>query len=107
MLGLLVPAQFDYIERGLIASSAAGRLDEELSLGVAVVLILVYIANLIYTLVTHRDVFEFRRSDEETHQTPWPTSSFFLGVVVLAIIGNAAEYVAAIISPARIGWAWS
>lgn len=129
-LGLLVPALFDYTERGLVASSAAGRLDEQLSLGVAVVLILVYIANLIYTLVTHRDVFEFRRSDEETHQTPWPiwqslgvllagtaftaweselvsgalgqtatqlgVSSFFLGVVVLAIIGNAAEYVAAI-----------
>ncbi len=47
MLGLLVPALFDYTERGLVASSAAGRLDEKLSLGVAVVLILVYIANLI------------------------------------------------------------
>lgn len=129
-IGLLVPALFDYTERGVLRSSATGRLDEQLSLGVAVVLILVYIANLIYTLVTHRDVFEFLRSDEAKHPSPWPVwqslaillvgtaftaweaelvsgaldgtatqlgiSSFFLGVVVLAIVGNAAEYVAAI-----------
>ncbi|MGI8890723.1 MAG: calcium/proton exchanger [Chthoniobacterales bacterium] len=129
-LGLLVPALFDYTERGVLSRSATDRLDERLSLGVAVVLILVYVANLIYTLVTHRDVFDFQRSDEDTHRTPWPVwrslgvlvagtaltaweaelisgaltqtasqlgiSTFFLGVVVLAIIGNAAEYVAAI-----------
>ena len=32
-------------------------MDERLSLGVSVVLLLLYAANLIYTLVTHRDVF--------------------------------------------------
>lgn len=129
-IGLLVPALFDYTERGLYASPAVGQLDERLSLGVAVVLILVYIANLLYTLVTHREVFEFQRSDEEQNRPPWPLwqslavliagtaftaweaklvsgalaqtashlgiSRFFLGVVVLAIVGNAAEYVAAI-----------
>ncbi len=128
-LALLLPALFDYTERGL-NSPDTSRLDEQLSLGVAGVLIFVYVANLIYTLVTHRDVFEFQRSDEEQHRTPWPVwqslailvvgtaftaweaelvsgalgktatqlgiSQFFLGVVVLAIIGNAAEYVAAI-----------
>ncbi len=130
MIGLLVPALFDYTERGIYASPEASQLDEKLSLGVAVVLILVYLANLLYTLVTHRDVFEFRRSDQDQHETPWPVgqsiavlvlgtvftawqaelisgaleqtstqlgiSRFFLGVVVLAIVGNAAEYVAAI-----------
>ncbi|GEM_PF-6454272 len=31
--------------------------DEHLSLGVAIVLILAYAGNLVYTLVTHRDIF--------------------------------------------------
>ena len=129
-LALLLPALFDYTERGIFASPAASRRDEQLSLGVAIVLIIVYVANLIYTLLTHRDVFEFERSDEKQRRTPWPVwqslavlfvgtaltaweselvsgalgrtasqlgiSRFFLGVVVLAVIGNAAEYVAAI-----------
>ncbi len=131
MIGLLVPALFDYTERGLRDAAAANRLAEWLSLGVAVVLILVYVANLVYTLVTHREVFAFERSQgKEGGAPPWPIwqsllvllvgtaltaweaelvsgalgetatqlglSRFFLGVVVLAVIGNAAEYVAAI-----------
>jgi Ca2+:H+ antiporter len=31
--------------------------DEELSIGVSVVLLALYAANLVYTLITHRDVF--------------------------------------------------
>jgi Ca2+:H+ antiporter len=127
-IALLLPALFDYTERGLFAAPNAGSLDERLSLGVSVVLIAVYVANLIYTLVTHRDVFAFH--EEEAGGTPWPLwqalgvlvagtavtaleaemvsgaleatagqlglSPFFLGVIVLAVIGNAAEYVAAI-----------
>lgn len=130
MIALLVPALFDYTERGLLAAPDASRLDEQLSLGVSCVLILVYAANLLYTLFTHREVFSFERSDEAERSQAWPIwqsltvllvataftaweaelvsgaleataaqlgfSTFFLGVVVLAIIGNAAEYVAAI-----------
>jgi len=129
MIGLLVPALFDYTERGVLKSPDASRLDENLSLGVASVLILVYLANLIYTLVTHREIFAFERTDEKAEHS-WPlwqslgvllagtaltaweselisgaldstasqlgVSRFFLGVVVLAIVGNAAEYVAAV-----------
>jgi len=91
------------------------------------VLILVYVANLIYTLCTHRDVFSF---DEKHAPDAWPVaksigllaaatailsleaelvsgalqdtsrglgvSPFFLGIIVLAIVGNIAEYIAAI-----------
>jgi Ca2+:H+ antiporter len=130
MIGLLVPALFDYTERGMFNSPAASRLDERLSLGVAVVLILVYVSNLIYTLVTHREVFAFERTGKKRDRPPWPIwqsllvlfagtaltaweselisgalgataarlglSRLFLGVVVLAIVGNAAEYAAAI-----------
>ena len=131
VIALLLPAFFDYTERlpGFAATSAAARdnLDEYLSLGVAVVLILVYALNLVYTLVTHKDVFALE--EEEEHQgVLWPVwqaaavlvgatalialesellsgaleasskvlglSPFFLGIVVLAVVGNFAEYIA-------------
>ena len=129
-IALLVPALFDYTERGLFAQADVNRLDDKLSLGVAGVLIAVYILNLIYTLVTHRDVFAFQEPEESTEKKAWPVwqslgvllagtaltaweaelvsgaleatstqlgiSTFFLGVFVLAVVGNAAEYVAAI-----------
>jgi calcium/proton exchanger cax len=57
VIALVLPAAFDYTERGLVSPERAHVLDERLSLGVSVVLILVYLANLFYTLVTHRDVF--------------------------------------------------
>ena len=131
-IGLLLPALFDY---AIGDRSDSGRLlrDEHLSLSVSVVLILVYVANLIYTLITHRDVFALPEGG--AHETaaphaPWPIwkaltllavatavtayeaemisgaleataaqlglSEFFLGIILLAVIGNAAEYVSAI-----------
>jgi Ca2+:H+ antiporter len=131
VIALLIPAFFDYTERlpGFAAVSDAARdnLDEYLSLGVAVVLILVYALNLVYTLVTHKDVFAL--ADDEPHSGPvWPVwkaaavlvgatafialesemlsgaleesstalglSPFFLGIIVLAVVGNFAEYIA-------------
>lgn len=125
-IALLLPALFDYTERGNGVANAAA-LDEWLSLGVAVVLILVYIANTIYTLVTHRNVFSAEEGSGHAEWSLWqslavligatvvtaveaelvsgalePTAeqlgitTFFLGVTVLALIGNAAEYVTAI-----------
>ena len=132
VIALLLPALFNYTESRLVNSATAGALDEKLSLGVAIVLIAVYAANLVYTLVTHRDVFksacrEKDKDDEEkqwsfwtaigvlvvgTALTAWESeivsgelnatanalglTKFFLGVIVLAVIGNAAEFVAAI-----------
>jgi Ca2+:H+ antiporter len=127
-IALLVPALFDYTERGIFASDAASVLDEHLSLGVAVVLIVVYFANLAYTLYTHRDVFAFE--EHPHHGEPWPlwqsiavllgatvatalmselvsgaleatadtlgVTTFFLGIIALALIGNAAEYLSAV-----------
>jgi Ca2+:H+ antiporter len=134
VIALLVPALFDYTERHLrltpaAGGASAGTLDEHLSLGVAVVLILAYGGNLLYTLVTHRDVFAMEdgrgrekpawskarslltllvataavaaeaelvaESLEATARTVGFTP-FFLGVVVLPLVGNAAEYFGAI-----------
>jgi Ca2+:H+ antiporter len=124
VIGLMIPALFDYTERGLTNAPRTEYLDERLSLCVAVVLILVYVGNLIYTLVTHRNVFASPEDDEghatwslfkalavllgatavvaveadlvsgalEKTATTLGLSEFFLGIVVLPIIGNAAEY---------------
>ncbi len=143
VIALLLPALFDYTERGGPRASSATLVDERLSLGVSVVLILVYVANLFYTLVTHRDIFGAAdehgdagggKNDvtevDESVAASWPVwvavavlvvataftaweaelvsgglgrtasdlgvSTFFLGVIALAIVGNAAEYVSAV-----------
>jgi Ca2+:H+ antiporter len=137
MIALLMPALFDLTERGVSSYAAAQITDEKLSLGVSFILIAVYLANLVYTLVTHRDIYgsadEAEAAVSKTAPQPlshWPVwkalavlvvatafvaweaeiisgaltatagalgvSTFFLGVIVLAVIGNAAEYVAAV-----------
>ncbi len=145
VLALMIPALFDYTERSLVHAPESGKLDEYLSLGASVVLILVYAANLIYTLVTHKDVFaaeehtpdadedkqpESAENSGEAHAAQWSwkkallvligataavaleadlvsgelektaetvgLTTFFMGIIVLPIIGNAAEYFSAI-----------
>ncbi len=128
VIALLLPAVFDltagvHADRSRLAIS-----DEELSIGVSAVLLLLYGANLAYTLLTHRDVFA---SDEreEGGDEGWPLwaallvlvaataaialeaelvsgaleatagelglSQVFLGVIVLALVGTAADLFAA------------
>ncbi|MEO5930641.1 MAG: calcium/proton exchanger [Candidatus Kapaibacterium sp.] len=136
VIGLLLPALFDYTERNIAPTGHAGdpnigSLDQNLSLGVAIVLILVYIGNLIYTLITHSNVFggSDEASEGEAHAA-WSIkksltvlvlataavafeaemvssalektastlhlTEFFLGLIVLPLVGNAAEYFSAI-----------
>ena len=130
VVALLVPALFDFTERQLRAVPGAGDLDERLSLGVAGVLLLAYAANLVYTLVTHRDIFAAEASEGDEVRHPWPLwraiavllaataavaweaelvsgaleatagalglTTFFLGVIALPLVGNAAEFFAAV-----------
>lgn len=127
VIGLLIPALFDYTEQGLLPALNRGPSDERLSLGVSSVLILLYACNLIYTLLTHRDVYS---SAEAGERPSWSLakslgillaatavvaveaelvadtlggtaarlglSAFFIGVIVLPLVGNAAEYATAI-----------
>ena len=137
VIALLLPALFRLTERAVVDPATMRHLDERLSLGVSVVLLFVYGANLVYTLVTHRDVFappdeeDVPADAEKTNvRQTWPlwrslivllggtafvaweaeivsgaltvtadslgVSAFFLGVIVLAVVGNAAEYLAAV-----------
>jgi Ca2+:H+ antiporter len=57
VVAILLPAVFDFTERTTAPGAQISLIDEHLSLSVSVVLLLLYAANLVYTLITHRDVF--------------------------------------------------
>ena len=120
-IGLTVPAVFHELSRG--GPGTELRLDTE----IAVVLLLTYVASLVFTLKTHRA--EYATGIVEDGSTPnvWPAvatllaatagvawmsellvgtvstaahqlgmSNLFVGVVVVAVIGNAAEHFSAV-----------
>ena len=130
VIALLLPALFDYtVRHSPQAAQVLGR-DHQLSLGVAGVLIVIYVANLIYTLITHRDIFAIDDPEGSSPSLHWPLwrsvgvllaatiftaieaelvsgaleatsegwhlSKFFLGIIVLAIVGNIPEKASAI-----------
>ena len=125
VIALSVPALFDYTERHMVAAPAAAALDEKLSLGVAIILvthrdifesasedaeaaeaaglthaerwpvwqaIAVLVAGTVFTAWESEIVADRLDSAAGT----LGLSTFFLGVILLAVIGNAAEYVAAV-----------
>ena len=55
VVALLLPAIFDLRAHAGMPDTAA--VDERVSIGASIVLLLLYGANLVFTLVTHRDVF--------------------------------------------------
>lgn len=127
VIALLLPAVFDATQRAGAAPAVVGVTDEQLSLAASAVLLLIYAANLVHTLVTHRDVFA---ADEPRGRAEWSLKrSFavlvggtvaialeaelvsdalteasaslglqpaFLGVIVLALVGTAADLFAAV-----------
>ena len=64
-VAILLPAVFHTTERQLSPSANLPLLDEALSLGVSVILLLLYGAHLIYVLVSHKSMFESGREDED------------------------------------------
>src|SRR5512133_829881 len=72
VIALIVPALFDYTERGLNQAAAErSRLDELLTLGVSVVLIVMYLANIADTLFTHQNVFTREEDAGAMPGEPW------------------------------------
>jgi Ca2+:H+ antiporter len=57
VIAILLPAVFDITERTTAPGAQISTIDEHLSLAVSVVLLMLYAANLVYTFITHRDVF--------------------------------------------------
>ena len=131
---LLMPAIFELVEgKGLPHPDAElidyGGTVEHLSLAVAGVLMLTYVAGLFFSLKTHRDIFNPEYEQEGTwNWSPRRSvtalaiagvlvgvmsevlvgsiseasesvglSEFFIGVIVVAIVGNAAEHWVAVL----------
>jgi Ca2+:H+ antiporter len=140
LAALIFPAIFQLIHGGGLPAVGEERVDfgsdlEQLSFGVAIVLLLSYAAGLWFSLKTHRAVFNpfGEEQDEEAHH--WPVrraaiylavaavavglmseilvgsiseaseeiglSEFFVGVFVVAIVGNAAEHWVAVLVAAK------
>ncbi|MDQ6751179.1 MAG: calcium/proton exchanger [Actinomycetota bacterium] len=138
-------AAFQLIEGGGLPSPTAERLDfgvgvERVSFALAVIMMLVYGAYLVFSLITHRDLFnppENLASEEDAGSgaEPWTVrrsvlllalagvavgvmseilvgsvgaaakslglSEFFIGAIVIAIVGNAAEHWVAVLVAAK------
>jgi Ca2+:H+ antiporter len=137
---MVMPAIFELVEgRGLPSPSAEivnyGSSVEQLSIAVAVVLIATYVCGLIFSLRTHKDLFNPPYMEEEEKGFGWSVrrsvtmlflaglavglmseilvgsiseasesiglSEFFIGVIVVAIVGNAAEHWVAVLVAAK------
>ncbi|MGB2712476.1 MAG: calcium/proton exchanger [Conexibacter sp.] len=135
VVALMMPAIFELVEGKGLPLPGAERVVydstvEQLSLAVAVVLMLSYGAGLLFSLRTHRDLFN-PPADEQEHGEPWSVrrsvaalalagvavggmseilvgsiseaaesiglTEFFVGAIVVAIVGNAAEHWVAVL----------
>jgi Ca2+:H+ antiporter len=135
-VALVMPAVYELARGNGLPAPGAARIDfgssvEALSLAVAIVLILVYVAGLLVSLRTHRDLFNPDYEEEDETLRGWSVrtsvimlaiagvavgvmsevlvhsisaasqslglSEFFIGVIVVAIVGNAAEHWVAVL----------
>jgi Ca2+:H+ antiporter len=98
VVAILLPAVFDATQRAAAPRVDVSLIDENLSLGVSIVLLLLYAANLVYTLVTHRGVFG---GDAPAGEAEW---SLALALLVMtagtAVIAVEAELVSTALSAA-------
>jgi Ca2+:H+ antiporter len=140
LAALIAPAVFQLVHGGGLPGVGEERVDfgsdlEKLSLGVALVLLAAYAAGLLFSLRTHRAVFNpfDEAAEEEVHH--WTVrraaiylavsavavglmseilvgsiseasheiglSEFFVGVFIVAIVGNAAEHWVAVLVAAK------
>jgi Ca2+:H+ antiporter len=92
VIAILLPAVFDLTEHRAPWNADISLLDERLSLGVSVVLLVLYAANLVYTLATHRDVFA---GDAPSGSPEWSVARALAvmaaGTVLIAIEAELAS----------------
>lgn len=135
MAALIMPAVYALIDGNGLPSPGAAIVDfdssvEKLSAIAVVFLLISYVGGLVFSLVTHKDLFN-QGHDEEMAKHAWPVrrsvtvlaaasvvvgvmseilvgsieeasqaiglSEFFVGVFVIAIVGNAAEHWVAVL----------
>ena len=87
VIALLLPAVFSLTQRTVGGRRNLPVSNEQLSIGVSIVMLALYVANLVYTLVTHRDAFA---SEEERDGGGWPLA-LAMAVLVAATAAIALE----------------
>jgi Ca2+:H+ antiporter len=132
VIAFMVPALFDLSERQFGIAVDAIRIDDaNLALGVSIVLLGLYAANIFFTFVTHKDVLSVADENAEEHTATWSVplslgvllgstilvgfmseflvgslegftsafhlSEFFVGLIIIPIVGNAAEHASAVV----------
>ena len=136
LAALIFPALFQLIHGGGLPAVGEDRVNfgsdlEKLSFGVAIILLISYVAGLFFSLKTHRAVFNPYQEEAEEEADHWSVrraaaylavsavlvglmaeilvgsiseasediglSEFFVGVFVVAIVGNAAEHWVAVL----------
>ncbi|HTE63372.1 MAG TPA: calcium/proton exchanger [Solirubrobacteraceae bacterium] len=140
VVAMIMPALFELVQGSGLPRPNAEAVNydsdvEKLSVGVAVVLLGTYVAGLVFSLKTHKDLFNPAHGPEDHVAEPWSVrrsvlmlagagvavglmseilvgsiseasdsiglSPFFVGIIVVAIVGNAAEHWVAIYFAAR------
>jgi Ca2+:H+ antiporter len=136
VVAMMMPAIYQLVDASGLPSPGAelvnyGGTVETLSMLVAAVLIITYVTGLLFSLRTHRALFNPVDEEDSEHGEPWTVgkavgmlalagvavgvmseilvgsigetaekiglSEFFIGVIVVAIIGNAAEHWVAVL----------
>jgi Ca2+:H+ antiporter len=139
-VALAMPAIFQLVSGGGLPKPEAKAVNfggdiEHLSIAVAIVLLVTYFAGLVFSLKTHKDLFNPEHEADEHDGEPWSVrkavlmlagagiavgvmseilvgsiteasesiglSPFFVGIIVVAIVGNAAEHWVAIYFASR------
>lgn len=86
IIGMCIPAVFYQ------SMSHSGTKAEELSIVVAIMMFVLYILQIIFTFVTHKDMFESEESGEEHEKPSWSLkTSLVVLVVVTAVLGVMSE----------------
>jgi Ca2+:H+ antiporter len=140
LAALMLPALWQLIHGGGLPGIEQEKVNfssdaEQLSLGVAIVLMASYVFGLLFSLKTHREIFNPYSEEEDEHAAGWSIrrslamlgiaavlvgimsevlvgaiseaskeiglSEFFVGVFIVAIVGNAAEHWVAVLVAAK------
>lgn len=136
VLAFVIPALFDWTERSFGIKPHEVKIDDtHVALGVAIVLIALYAANIVFSLITHNEELKEEEAEGEHHAAKWSPavalgvlgatavavgfmseflvgalegfthalglSEFFVGLIIIPIVGNAAEHASALMFAAK------